>query len=72
MNSYYLKVASADGNEVAVSACVGCDNSVILLVDNLNLSSFYKFIIMSNNSIGEQSTTAASFCKQYNNFWIIT
>ena len=64
MNSYYLKVASADGNEVDVSACVGCDNSVILLVENLNLSSFYNFTIKSDNSIGEQSTTAASLCKQ--------
>ena len=72
MNSYYLKVASADGNEVAVSACVGCDNSVILLVKILNLSSFYKFIIKCNNRIGEQSTSAASICEQYINFWIIT
>ena len=47
------------------------DVRITLLVDNLNLSSFYKFIIKSNNSIGEQSTTAASFCKQYINFWII-
>ena len=54
MNSYYLKVTSADGNEVAVSACVGCDNSVILLVENFDLSSFYNFTINSNNRIGEQ------------------
>ena len=73
MNSYFLIVTNADGNELAVSACVGCsDNSVHLLVENLNLSSFYKFIIKSNNSIGEHSTTAALFCKQYINFWIIT
>ena len=73
MNSYFLIVTNADGNELALSLCVGCDdNSVNLLVENLNLSSFYKFIIKSNNSIGEQSTTAASFCKQYINFWIIT
>ena len=65
MNSYFLKVTSADGNEVAVSTCVECYNSVILLVENLDFSSFYNFIIKSNNSIGEQSTTAASFCKQY-------
>ena len=66
MNSYFLKVTSADGNEVAVSPCVGCDDNLVnLLVDNLNLSLFYIFIIKSSNSIGEQSTTAASFCKQY-------
>ena len=71
MNSYLLIITSADGNEVAVSPCVGCDdNSVNLLVDNLNMSSFYKLTIKSNNSIGEQSTTAASFCKQTINFWI--
>ena len=72
MNSYFLIVTNADGNELGMSLCVGCsDNSVNLLVDNLNLSSFYKFIIKSNNSIGEQSATAASFCKQYINFRII-
>ena len=66
MNSYFLKVTSADRNEVAVSPCVGCDdNSVNLLVYNLDKSSFYNFTINSNNSVGEQSTTAASFCKQY-------
>ena len=65
MNSYFLIVTNADGNEVAMSSCVGCDDSVHLLVKNLSLSSFYNFIIKSNNSVGEQSTTAASFCKQY-------
>ena len=64
MNSYFLNVTCAEGNEVAVSRCVGCgdDNSVNLLVEKLNFSSFYNFIIKSNNSIGEQSTTAVSFC----------
>ena len=66
VNSYFLKVTSADGRDVAVSPCVRCDdNSVNLLVKNLNLSSFYNFIIKSNNSIGEYSTTAISFCKQW-------
>ena len=72
MNSYFVIVTSADGNEVAVSLCVGCDdNSVNLLVDNLSFSSFYKLTIKSNNSMGEQSTTVASFCKYTFNVWII-
>ena len=66
-------VTSADGNELTVSLCVGSDeNSVNILVHNLDKSLFYYFTIKSNNSIGEQSTTAASFCKQYINLWIIT
>ena len=64
VNSYFLKVTNADGNTVAVSPCVECGNSINLLVKNLNFSSFYNFTIKSNNSIGEQLTTAASFCKQ--------
>ena len=72
MNSYFVTVTSAVGNEVAVSPCVGCnDNSINLLVKNLYLSSFYKLTIKSNNSIGEQSTTVASFCKYTFNVWII-
>ena len=66
VNSYLLTVTSADGNEVAVSPCVGCyDEFVTLLVENLNLSSFYNFTIISSNSIGKQSTKVSPFCKQY-------
>ena len=65
MNSYFLIVTNEDGNEVAKSSCIGFDDSVSLLVKNLSLSSFYNFAIKSSNSIGEQTTTAASFCKQY-------
>ena len=65
VNSYLLTVTNANGNEVAVSPCVECDNSVSLLVENLDLSLFYNFTIKSSNNIGEQSTTAVSFCKQY-------
>ena len=48
MNTYYLKLTCADGNEVAVSPCVGCDeNSVNLLFDNLGKSSFSQFSPLS-------------------------
>ena len=37
--------------------------TVNLSVDNLDNSSYYNITLKSSNSIGEQSTTAASFCK---------
>ena len=62
MNSHFLKLTSADGNEVAVSPCVGCDkNSVNLLVDNLDGSSFYNFTIKSNINIYMGAINYSSF-----------
>ena len=62
MNSYCLKVTNAEGNEVAMSLCAKSDvRQVHLLVEDLNESSAYNFTIISNNSIGEQSTAAVSF-----------
>ena len=65
MDSYCLTVISAEPNEDIMSSCVGSDNgpSINVSVENLNFSSLYNFTIVSNNSIGQQSTTAASFCK---------
>ena len=68
MNSYCLTVTNADGNEVTASPCVGSDNEFV--IENLNMSSFYYFTIISNNSIGEQSTKVAPFCKQHIYFLI--
>ena len=62
MNSYCVKVTNAEGNKVAKSPCVRSDDRhVHLLVEELNESSSYNFTIISNNSIGEQSTTAFPF-----------
>ena len=62
MNSYCLKVTNAEGNEVAMSLRVRCDDRhVLLLVEDLNESSSYNFTIISSNSIGEQSTAAIPF-----------
>ena len=62
MNSYCLKVTNAEGNKVAMSFCARSDvRQVHLLVEDLNESSAYNFTIISNNSIGEQSTAAVSF-----------
>ena len=59
MNSYCLKVTTAEGNEVAMSLCVRSDDThVHLLVEDLNENSSYNFTIISSNSIGEQSTAA--------------
>ena len=65
MDSYCLTLTSAERNEDIMSSCVGFDNgsSISLSVENLNFSSFYNFTIVFNNSIGQQSTTAASFCE---------
>ena len=65
MNSYCLKLTSAEPNEDIMPSCVRSDDksSISISVENLNFSSFYNFTIVSNNSIGQQSTTAASFCK---------
>ena len=64
-DSYCLTLTSAEPNEDIISSCVGSDNgsSINLSVENLKFSSFYNFTIVSNNSIGQQSTTAASFCE---------
>ena len=76
MNSYYLKVTCTDGNEVAVSPYVGCDeNSVNLLVDNLDNSLFYNFTIKCNNSKASnqlQQLHSVSIYISILNFWIIT
>ena len=62
MNAYSLIVTNAEGNEVAMSLCVSSDDGhVHLLVEDLNESSSYNFTIISNNSIGEQSTAAIPF-----------
>ena len=62
MNSYCLKVTSAEGNEVAMSPCTSGDGHVHLLVEDLNENLSFNFTIVSSNSIGEQSTT---FSKTY-------
>ena len=65
MNYYCLEVTSAGRNEVAISPCVMSeDGHVRLLVENLTESSSYNFTIISNNSIGEQSTAAVLFSKK--------
>ena len=62
MNSYCLKVTNAEGNKVAKSLCARSDvRQVHLLVEDLNESSAYNFTIISNNSIGKQSTAAVLF-----------
>ena len=64
MNTYYLKVASAEGSEVAMSPCVRSEDRLVHLhVQNLPESYSYKFTIISNNSVGEQSTAAIPFRK---------
>ena len=65
MNTYCLSVITAEGNEV-LSHCVRSDNGYInVLVENLVWNTSYNFSIISNNSLGQQSTVAISFCKEY-------
>ena len=65
MNSYCVSVTSAVGNEVAMSPCVRSDDrSVHLLVENLMRNTSYSFSIISNNNVGQQSTSAIFFCKE--------
>ena len=60
MNTYCLKVASAEGSEVAMSPCDRSEDRLVhLLVENLTEGFSYNFTIISNNSVGEQSTAAA-------------
>ena len=64
MNTYCLKVTSAEGSEIDMSPCVKSEDRLVhLLVENLPESSSYNFTIISHNSVGEQSTAAVSFCK---------
>ena len=57
-------MTSTEGSEVDMSPCVKSDDTLVhLLVENLPGSSSYNFTIISNNSVGEQSTAAVSFCK---------
>ena len=65
MNTYCVSVITAEGNEV-LSHCVRSDDRYIdVLVKNLVWNTFYNFSIISNNSLGQQSTAAISFCKEY-------
>ena len=65
MNTYCVSVITAEGNEV-LSLCVRSDDGYIhILVQNLVWNTSYNFSIISNNSFGQQSTAAISFCKEY-------
>ena len=67
MNSYRISVTSAEGNEVEVTIFprVRSDGrSIHSLVENLMRNASYSFSIVSNNSIGQQSTAAIFFCKE--------
>ena len=65
MNTYCLKVTSAEGNELAISSCVRSDDGcIVILVDNLAWNTSYIFYIISKNNIGQQSTAGISLCKE--------
>ena len=65
MNTYCLSVIIAEGNEV-LSRCVRSDDGYIhVLVQNMVWNTSYNFSIISNNSLGQQSTAAISLCKEY-------
>ena len=64
MNTYCLSVITTEGNEV-LSHCVRCDDGYVhVLAENLLWNTSYNFSIISNNNLGQQSTTALSFCKE--------
>ena len=65
MNTYCLSVSSAEGSEVAMSRCVRSNEEYIhVLVEKLVWNTSYNFSVISNNSLGQQSTAAMSFCKE--------
>ena len=65
MNTYCLSVTTAEGKEVTIFSCVRSDDrSVHLLVEYLMRNTSYSFSIISNNTLGQQSTTAILFCKE--------
>ena len=65
MNTYCLSVSSAEGSEVTMSRCVRSNEEYIhVLVEKLVWNTSYNFSVISNNSLGQQSTAAMSFCKE--------
>ena len=65
MNIYCLNMTRAEGSDIAMATCVRSDNGFVhVLVENLVWMTSYNFSIISNNNLGQQSTTAIIFCKE--------
>ena len=65
MNCYRVGVMSAEGKEITIFPCVKSDGRFVhLLVESLMWNTSYSFSIISNNSVGQQSTALIYFCKE--------
>jgi len=61
-----LEVKNEEGKETATTSCMmSNDERIILVTDKLDERASYSFIIISNNSIGQQSTTPVRFCERF-------